>query len=126
MTVRNTEEITCNINTIFLADKQTKGTNSGCVDHDQRLGSTYSYHLQFYFELRSNYVRTTFVRNANSQVPNHMSSKPRGLLGLSRFGLMPLEAGSWRRWQFGNWEKGEHLPLEAATKQRKWRRYCEH
>jgi hypothetical protein len=30
------------------------------------------------------------------------------------------------RGQFGNPEEGESLPIEAATKQRQWRRNCGH
>jgi hypothetical protein len=40
--------------------------------------------------------------------------------------LLLLEAGSWGREQFGNPEEGARPPLEAATKQRQWRRDFEH
>jgi hypothetical protein len=50
----------------------------------------------------------------------------RELLGFSRCELLLLEADSWGRGQFGNPEEGERQPLEAATKQRQWRRGCEH
>jgi hypothetical protein len=41
----------------------------------------------------------------------------RGLLGLSCCESLLIEAGSWRRGQFGNPEEGECPPLEATTKQ---------
>jgi hypothetical protein len=45
-----------------------------------------------------------------------VSQSVRGLLGLSGFELLLLEAGSWSRGIFGNPEEGERSPLEAATK----------
>jgi hypothetical protein len=48
----------------------------------------------------------------------------RELLELSRCELQLWEAGNWGRGQFGNQEEGEYPPLEAATKQRQWRRDC--
>jgi hypothetical protein len=47
-----------------------------------------------------------------------------GALGLSRCELLLLETGSWGRGQFRNIEEGECPPLEAAIKQRQWRRDC--
>jgi hypothetical protein len=46
----------------------------------------------------------------------------RELLGFSSWELLLLESGSWSQGQFGNPEEGERQPLEAATKQRQWRR----
>jgi hypothetical protein len=43
----------------------------------------------------------------------------RELLQFSRGELFLLEAGSWGRGNFGN-------PEEGVTKQRQWRRHCEH
>jgi hypothetical protein len=40
--------------------------------------------------------------------------------------LLLLEVGSRGRGQFGNPEEGERPPLEAAIKQRQWRRGCGH
>jgi hypothetical protein len=50
----------------------------------------------------------------------------RGLPGLSRCEPLVLESGIWGRGPFGNPEKRERPPLEAATKQRQWGRDCGH
>jgi hypothetical protein len=50
----------------------------------------------------------------------------RGVLRFSPCEPLLLEAGSWGRGQFGNPEEGQRSPLEATTKQQKWRPGCGH
>jgi hypothetical protein len=50
----------------------------------------------------------------------------RELLRFSRCELLLLEAGSWGWGEFGKPEEAERPPLEAAIKQRRWRRDCGH
>jgi hypothetical protein len=71
-------------------------------------------------------TRSVPIYNKQGQLAVEVSKSVRKQLWFSHCELLLLEAGTWGRRPFGNLEAGERLLLEAATKQRQWRRDCGH
>jgi hypothetical protein len=106
----------------FWHNWDDRGGSAGGAEHSQN--TTSRMHLKMAEVLGTVLTggREVFRRWLESQLLSQLVREP---LGCSRGELLLLD-GSWSRGQFGNRDEWEHPALQAATKQRQWRRRCGH